>query len=168
MTEVRIWMTEIQIWTTNFMAPIYFANLNDSFESFLKWNDKSAKLTGTTYIKFNGFVENYSAFSTYSCIRYYEFFKLSELLGGGGGPKRYVCPPPIFSLVGGGGRLPPLPPQDRRLCISHNFGDRTPLWNGWVITKSRWSVPLSPFYETGPSILLGFILVANACLKDYY
>ena len=41
-------MTEIQIWTTNFMAQIYFANLNDSF---IKWNDKSAKLTGKTYIR---------------------------------------------------------------------------------------------------------------------
>ena len=46
LTEVRIWMTEIQIWTTNFMAQIYFANLNDSF---MKWNDKSAKLTGKTF-----------------------------------------------------------------------------------------------------------------------
>ena len=43
LTEVQIWMTEIQIWTTNFMAQIYFTNLNDSF---IKWNDKSAKLTG--------------------------------------------------------------------------------------------------------------------------
>ena len=31
LTEVRIWMTEIQIWTTDFMAQIYFANLNVSF-----------------------------------------------------------------------------------------------------------------------------------------
>ena len=30
------------------MAQIYFANLNDSF---IKWNDKSAKLTGKTYTK---------------------------------------------------------------------------------------------------------------------
>ena len=29
------------------MAQIYFANLNDSF---MKWNDKNAKLTGKTYI----------------------------------------------------------------------------------------------------------------------
>ena len=31
LTEARIWMTKIQIWTTDFMAQIYFANLNDSF-----------------------------------------------------------------------------------------------------------------------------------------
>ena len=30
------------------MAQIYFANLNDSF---IKWNDKSAKLTWKTYTK---------------------------------------------------------------------------------------------------------------------
>ena len=49
---------------------------------------------------------NYSAFSTYSCIRYYEFFKLAKLLGG----QNDMFAPPIFSLGGGGGRLPPPPP----------------------------------------------------------
>ena len=34
-----------------------------------------------------------------SCITYYEFFKLSKLLGGEA--KRYVCHPNIF--IGGGG-----------------------------------------------------------------
>ena len=37
------------------------------------------------YVKFNGFVVHDSAFWTYSCITYYQFFKLTKLLGGGGG-----------------------------------------------------------------------------------
>ena len=62
---------------------------------------------------------NYSAYSTYSCIRYYEFFKLAKLLGGGGG--KTICLPPIFSLGGGGGGdCPPVPPGSTPLplCIS--------------------------------------------------
>ena len=51
-------------------------------------------------VKFNGFVVSDSAFYTYSCITYYEFFKLSKLLRG-----KTICLPP-----------PPPPPQDRRLC----------------------------------------------------
>ena len=53
---------------------------------------------------------NHSAFSTYSCIRYYmyEFFMLAKLLGGGGQNDMFA-PPNIF-IGGGGGRLPPCPP----------------------------------------------------------
>ena len=64
---------------------------------------------------FNGFVVPDSAFKTYSCITYYEFFKLSKLLVGA---KQYICNPNI-SLGGGGGATPsPPPPQDRRLWYS--------------------------------------------------
>ena len=48
---------------------------------------------------------NYSAFSTYSCIRY-EFFQVGKIIGGGGA-KRYVPPPPQYFHWGGG----PLPPR---------------------------------------------------------
>ena len=50
---------------------------------------------------------NYSAFSTYSCIRYYEFFKLAKLLGG----KTICLPPPQYFHWGGGGATAPLPPR---------------------------------------------------------
>ena len=53
------------------------------------------------------FVVKYSVFSTYSCIRYYEFFKLPKLLGGG----KTIClpgPPPQYFHWG---RLPPPPPR---------------------------------------------------------
>ena len=36
-------------------------------------------------VKFNGFVVPYSGILTFSCITYYQFFKLSKLLEGGGG-----------------------------------------------------------------------------------
>ena len=47
---------------------------------------------------------NYSAFSTYSCIRYYEFFKLAKL---------YVCPTNIF--IGGATAPPGSTPLSRKL-----------------------------------------------------
>ena len=56
----------------------------------------------------------YSAFSTYSCITYYEFLQVVKIIGGGGGggggQNDMFAPPPIFSW-GGGGRLPPPPPR---------------------------------------------------------
>ena len=42
----------------------------------------------------------YSAFSTYSCITYYEFFKLSKLLGGGGGGQNDMFAPPRIDASG--------------------------------------------------------------------
>ena len=50
---------------------------------------------------------NYSAFSTYSCIRYYDFFSWQNYWGG----QNDMFAPPIFSLGGGGGGdCPPCPP----------------------------------------------------------
>ena len=45
----------------------------------------------------------YSAFETYSCITYYQFFKLSKLFGA----QNNMFATPIFSL---GGSCPPPPP----------------------------------------------------------
>ena len=59
------------------------------------------------YVKFNGFVVNYSAYSTYSCIRYYEFLSWQNYWGGG----KTIClpppPPPNIFHWGGGGAAPP-------------------------------------------------------------
>ena len=63
------------------------------------------------YVKFNGFVVNYSAYSTYSCIRYYEFFKLAKLLGGGGQNDMFA--PQYFHW---GGDCPPPPRIDASVC----------------------------------------------------
>ena len=81
----------------------------------------------------------YSAFSTYSCITYYEFFKLSKLLGGGGGAKRYVCPP-IFSL-GGGGDCPPPPRIDasvgsNKLSSYFSLLSKRKKWSGFSLYLS--------------------------------
>ena len=77
------------------------------------------------YVKFIFFKVNYSAYSTYSCIRYYEFFKLAKLLGGQN--DMFAPPPPIFSL---GGDCPPAPPPPRidasalvHLSYSSNSGE---------------------------------------------
>ena len=65
-------------------------------------------------VKFNGFVVPGSVFETYSCITYYEIFKLSKLLlllllyiyiymyilGGGQNDIMFVTP--VYSLGGGG------------------------------------------------------------------
>ena len=67
------------------------------------------------------FVVHDSAFLTYSCITYYQFFKLTKLLGGGGGgAKRYVCPPPKKNIFmgGGGGDCSPAPPGSTPLGAS--------------------------------------------------
>ena len=66
------------------------------------------------------FVVHDSAFLTYSCITYYQFFKFDEnYWGGGGGKNDMFCPPPKKKKIplggGGGGRPAPQLPQDRRL-----------------------------------------------------
>ena len=75
------------------------------------------------YVKSNGFVVPYDDFEPILALHnYYEFFKLSKLLGGG--VKTICFAPPIFSL-GANCPLPPPPPGS------------TPL--GWGCTKiSMW------------------------------
>ena len=57
----------------------------------------------------------YDDFLTYSCITYYELFKLSKLLGGGGQNDMFAPPPHIFI----GGRLPPPPPGSTPLLQNY-------------------------------------------------
>ena len=61
------------------------------------------------------FVVIYSAFSTYSCITYYDFFQVVKIIGGGGA-KRYVSPLPYFHWGATAPPALPPPPQDQRLC----------------------------------------------------
>ena len=46
---------------------------------------------------------------------YYQFFKLTKLLGGGGGQNDRFAPPPIVFMGWGGGATATQLPQDRRL-----------------------------------------------------
>ena len=64
-------------------------------------------------VEFNGFVVSYSAILTFSCITYYEFFKLSKLLGG-----KTICLPPPQYFHWWGDCPPPCPPGSTPLTHS--------------------------------------------------
>ena len=87
---------------------------------------------------------NYSIFSTYSCIRYYEFFKLAKLLGGGGGQNDMFAPPPQY-FHWGGATAPPPPPR-----IDASAHQHTPMVKGHFRRLRQHSGTHYPFIFANP------------------